>query len=50
LGYADDAGSGVGEIRVPGAFLPKPFTVEALNRAISRAVEVARPIAQPPKP
>lgn len=40
-GYAeDDLGRGP-ELSVPGAILPKPFNVEALNRAVGRAADAA---------
>jgi len=36
-GYAEDAVAGGGEFATPGAFLPKPFTADALTRAVRRA-------------
>ena len=36
-GYAEDAVAGGGEFATPGAFLPKPFTTDALARAVRRA-------------
>jgi PAS domain S-box-containing protein len=36
-GYAEDAVAGGGEFATPGAFLPKPFTSDALARAVRRA-------------
>ena len=36
-GYSDDAGGRANEIGSKGVFLPKPFSVEALRRAVGRA-------------
>ena len=40
-GYAEDAVAGGGEFATPGAFLPKPFTADALTRAVGRAADAA---------
>lgn len=36
-GYAEDAVAGGGEFATPGGFLAKPFTADALTRAVRRA-------------
>jgi two-component system cell cycle sensor histidine kinase/response regulator CckA len=41
-GYAEDLPGRMGELRAAGEFLPKPFSVDALNRAVGRAAEAAR--------
>jgi len=46
-GYAVDAVSSGGEFTTPGAFLPKPFTTDALTRAVRRA---ATPPSDRPDP
>jgi two-component system cell cycle sensor histidine kinase/response regulator CckA len=40
-GYAEDAVARGGEFETPGAFLPKPFTADALIRAVGRAAAAA---------
>jgi hypothetical protein len=37
-GYADDLGPGA-ELSASSEILPKPFNVDALNRAVGRAVD-----------
>jgi PAS domain S-box-containing protein len=42
-GYAEDVLGRGGELRASGEFLPKPFSVEALSRAVGRAADAGRP-------
>ena len=41
-GYSKEAVGPGGEIGLSGVFLPKPFSLEALGRAVARAVEASR--------
>jgi two-component system cell cycle sensor histidine kinase/response regulator CckA len=41
-GYVDDALGRGPELTAAGEFLPKPFTVEALNRTVGRAADAGR--------
>jgi CheY-like chemotaxis protein len=41
-GYVDDALGRGTELTASGEFLPKPFSVEGLNRAVGRAAEAGR--------
>jgi len=45
-GYADEAVGPGGSLGASGGFLPKPFSVKALTRAVGRAIAAAR--ATPP--
>ncbi len=47
-GYAEDAVAGGGEFTTPGGFLPKPFTSDALIRAVRRAVASTQDDAESP--
>ena len=44
-GYSGDAVDRGGELGEPGEFLPKPFSVGAINRAVGRAADARRQAA-----
>jgi two-component system cell cycle sensor histidine kinase/response regulator CckA len=40
-GFAEDALDRGSELRAAGEFLPKPFSMEALNKAVGRAADAS---------